>query len=76
MKKTMISVLALGLMSFTAYQTIENYRLHFALENVQEIEEYMLEDIKDGSIDPVLGEVYLELIYETEDLLSAEINQK
>ena len=75
MKKIILGFMALGVMSFTTYQTVENFRLTYALENMEEMHEYMHEDIKDGTIDPVIGEIYLEIIDETMYFLDEEINK-
>lgn len=67
--------MALGVMSFTTYNTVRSYRVEYALENMYEMQEYMNEDIQDGTIDPVLGKIYLEVIDETIYFLNEEVNK-
>jgi hypothetical protein len=69
MKKILIPVGLLMTMSFSCYKTYENYQLSIALENIQEMNEYMIEDINSGVIDEAYGAYYSEKLYETETLL-------
>jgi|10_taG_2_1085330.scaffolds.fasta_scaffold76338_6 hypothetical protein len=68
MKKLLISVGALGVMSFT-YNSYKNYQLNLALDNIEEMQEWMLEDIQNGVIPEVYGAYYSEKLYETETLI-------
>ena len=69
MKKILIPMGLLMTMSFSCYKTYENYQLSIALENIQEMNEYMIEDITNGVIDEAYGAYYSEKLYETETLL-------
>jgi len=69
MKKILIAVGALGVMSFTTNQIIDTWLLSEALNNVQDMREWMKEDIYNGRLDQSVGSDYLEVLDETEDLL-------
>ena len=69
MKKLLISVGALCVMSFTSNQIYKQYKLGEAITNVQDIKEWMLQDIESGRIDPELGENYIEWLEVTENNL-------
>ena len=68
MKKLLISVSALALMSFTANKVID-YKLSESINNIQDMKEWMMQDIEQGRIDPELGEYYIQYLDETEDHL-------
>ena len=68
MKKLLISVSALALLSFTTNKVI-NYKLGESITNIQDMKEWMLQDIESGRIDPELGEHYMYWLEETEDHL-------
>ena len=69
MKKIIIAVGALGVMSFTRNQLMNTFLLSEALNNVQNMREWMVEDQKQGIIEFEYGEYYIEYLNETEDLL-------
>ena len=69
MKKILIAVGALGVMSFTSNQLMNTFLLSEALNNVQNMKEWMVEDQKQGIIEFEYGEYYIEYLNETEDLL-------
>ena len=66
MKKLIISVGILGVMSFTTNQLMNTYHLASAIDTVQDMKEYMREDITQGIIEEVYGEYYVEMLQETE----------
>lgn len=68
MKKLLISVSALALMSFTA-NTVYNYHLGEAVTNVQDMKEWMMQDIESGKINPELAEHYMYWLEQTEEHL-------
>ena len=69
MKKIILAVGALGVMSFTSNQLMNTFLLSEALNNVQDMREWMVEDQKQGIIEFEYGEYYIEYLNETEDLL-------
>ncbi len=68
MKKLLISISALALLSFTTNKVI-NYKLGESITNIQDMKEWMLQDIESGRIDPELGEHYMYWLEQTEDHL-------
>ena len=68
MKKILISISALALLSFTTNEVI-NCKLGESITNIQDMKEWMLQDIESGKIDPELGEHYMYWLEETEDHL-------
>ena len=69
MKKLLICVSALGVMSFTSNQLMNTYQIAEAITNVQDMKEWMMQDIESGKIDPELGENYIEWLEITENHL-------
>jgi len=68
MKKIILSISALALMSFTVNKVIDQ-RLSESINNVQDMKEWMLQDIESGNIKPELGEQYIYWLEVTEDNL-------
>ena len=68
MKKLLIAASTLAMMSFTANK-VYNYHLGEAVTNVQDMKEWMMQDIEQGRIDPELGQYYIEYLDATEDHL-------
>ena len=66
MKKILISVGALGVMSFTTNQLINTWQLAEALNNIQDLQEWMEEDYKQGKLDESVASDYLDVLEETE----------
>ena len=68
MKKLTIAASTLAMMSFTANK-VYNYHLGEAVTNIQDMKEWMMQDIEHGRIDPELGQYYVDYLDETEDHL-------
>jgi hypothetical protein len=66
MKKIMIAVGALGVMSFTTNQLMNTYQLSEAINNIQDMKEWMIQDQQSGVIDSIYAEYYLQSLNETE----------
>ncbi len=66
MKKILITVGALGVMSFTTNQLINTWQLAEALNNIQDLQEWMEEDYKQGKLDESVASDYLDVLEETE----------
>jgi len=62
----MIAVGTLGVMSFTTNQLMNTYQLAEAIDNVQDMKEWMIQDQQSGVIDSVYAEYYLQSLNETE----------
>ena len=69
MKKIILAVGALGVMSFTTNEIIDTFLLSEAINNVQDMREWMEEDIYNGRLDESVGSDYLDVLNETEDML-------
>ena len=66
MKKILIAVGALGVMSFTTNQLINTWQLNEAINDVQDLQEWMHEDINNGRLDESVGSDYLQTLQEAE----------
>ena len=66
MKKILIAVGALGVMSFTTNQLINTWQLNEAINDVQDLQEWMQEDINNGRLDESVGSDYLQTLQEAE----------
>ena len=66
MKKLIISVGALGVMSFTGNQLMNTYQIASAIDNVQDLQEWMKEDVVSGYLPEDVAKNYLEILDETE----------
>ena len=76
MKKILISTCVISLMSFTTYQTVENYQLRQVYENLNELEYYVNEDTFNGNMDSTVTQLYLDLIHDSEDKIELIMNNK
>ena len=66
MKKLIISVGALGVMSFTGNQLMNTYQIASAIDNVQDLQEWMKEDVVSGYLPQTIANEYLQILGETE----------
>ena len=69
MKKTILSISVLSLMSFASNQIYKQYQLAEALNTIQDMKEWMQEDVNNDNIITDLGEFYIEKLNEVEDHL-------
>ena len=74
MKKILIAVGALGVMSFTTNQLMNTFLLSEAVNNVQDLQEWMEQDIYNNRIDQSIASDYIDTLNETEDLLMEYYN--
>jgi len=65
MKKILITVGALGVMSFTTNQLYLGTQLLAAMDNLRDLQEWVQEDVKQGKMSEEWGEFYQEKIDET-----------
>ena len=66
MKKLIISVGALGVMSFTGNNIYNSYKLAEAIDNIQDMKEWMSEDVYNGKISDETATDYFYIFEETE----------
>ena len=65
MKKILIAVGALGVMSFTTNQMYLGTQLLAAMDNIADLQEWIQEDVKQGKMDKEWSEYYQEKLDET-----------
>ena len=77
MKKLIIPVvLLIGVSCSTQKETVINQDFSEALNNIQDMREWMIEDQKQGIIDSDYADYYIERLNESEDLLINHWNYK
>tara|TARA_R100001086_G_C11814403_1_gene252442 strand:+ start:494 stop:730 length:237 start_codon:yes stop_codon:yes gene_type:complete len=69
MKKILITTLGLAAMSFTTNQVMNTYLLSEAINDVQDVREWIKEDVYNGRIDQNVAVDYIEVLDQTEDRL-------
>tara|TARA_R100000908_G_scaffold26301_1_gene12089 strand:- start:254 stop:493 length:240 start_codon:yes stop_codon:yes gene_type:complete len=69
MKKLIIGIGALGVMSFTTNQLMNTYLLSEAINDVQDLQEWIESDVWNGRIDQSVASDYLDTLEITEDRL-------
>ncbi len=69
MKKLFLSISALSLMSFSSVTIYQNYLISESINNIQDMKEWMQQDILSGNIDVELGKNYVYWLEQTEDHL-------
>ena len=65
MKKLIIGITALGAMSFTSNQLYYSTQLVYAINNVEDMKTWIIEDINNGKIEEETAENYFETLDET-----------
>ena len=65
MKKIIIGIAALGAMSFTSNQLYYSTQLVYAMNNIEDMKEWVIQDVKNNKIDSVYAEFYFETLDET-----------
>ena len=70
MKKLIIGITTLGTMSFTSNQLYYSTQLVYAINNVEDMKTWIIEDINNGRIEEETAENYFETLDETINLLN------
>jgi len=65
MKKLIIGIAALGARSFTSNQLYYSTQLVYAMNNIEDMKEWIIQDIENNKIDSVNAEFYFETLDET-----------
>tara|TARA_B100001741_G_scaffold179950_1_gene148198 strand:+ start:39 stop:275 length:237 start_codon:yes stop_codon:yes gene_type:complete len=65
MKKLILTIGALGVMSFTTNQLYLGTQLLAAMDNLTDLQEWIQEDVKQGKMSQEWGEFYQEKLDET-----------
>jgi len=69
MKKLFLSIATLSLMSFSSVTIYQNYLISESINNIQDMKEWMKQDIESGNIKSEIGENYIERLEVTESQL-------
>ena len=70
MKKIIISIAALGAMSFTSNQLYYSTQLVYAMMNIEDMKEWIIQDVENNKIDSVYAEFYFETLDETHGFIN------
>ena len=76
MKKLFLSIATLSLMSFTSVKIYQNYVLSESINTIQDMKEWMTQDIESGNIDQELGQTYIDNLEQVENDLIEYVNNK
>ena len=75
MKKIIFFIVVIVLMSFTTYNIKVSYRLINALDNLEDMRRFIGEDVNRGSMEIEIGEIYIDIIDDTQDDIIAVIKE-
>ena len=70
MKKIILGIGALGVMSFTTNQLYFGTQLLYAMDNIQDMKEWIGEDVNSGRMTEEIAEYYYENLHETHGFIS------
>ena len=70
MKKIIIGIAALGTMSFTSNQLYYSTQLVYAMNNIEDMKEWIIQDVENNKIDSVYAEFYFETLDETHGFIN------
>ena len=70
MKKIIISIAALGALSFTSNQLYYSTQLVYAMNNIEDMKEWIIQDVENNKIDSVYAEFYFETLDETHGFIN------
>ena len=76
MKKLFLSITTLSLMSFTSVKIYKNYVIGESITTIQDMKEWMTQDIENGNIDQELGQTYIDNLEQVENDLIEYVNSK
>jgi hypothetical protein len=75
MKKIIFFIVVIVLMSFTTYNIKVSYRLINAIDNLEDMRSFIAEDVNRGSMEIEIGEIYIDIIDDTQDDIIAVIKE-
>ena len=75
MKKIIFFIVVIVLMSFTTYNIKVSYRLINAIDNLEDMRSFIAEDVNRGSMAIEIGEIYIDIIDDTQDDIIAVIKE-
>ena len=70
MKKIIIGIAALGAMSFTSNQLYYSTQLVYAMMNIEDMKEWIIQDVENNKIDSEYAEFYFETLDETHGFIN------
>ena len=70
MKKIIIGIAALGAMSFTSNQLYYSTQLVYAMNNIEDMKEWLVQDIENNKINSEHAEFYFETLDETHGFIN------
>ena len=76
MKKLFLSITTLSLMSFTSVKIYQNYLLGESINTIQDMKEWMTQDVENGNIDQELAQTYIDNLEQVENDLIEYVNSK
>jgi hypothetical protein len=76
MKKIIIIISTLGIMSFTTNQIYYSTQLVWAMDNLESMKTWVNEDINNGRMSEEIGELYLDNIDETYSFVNDFYNKQ
>ena len=76
MKKLIISIGALGVMSFTSNQLYYSTQLVWAMDNLEDMKEWIAEDVNNGRMSEEIAENYFETLDETHSFVNDFYNKQ
>ena len=62
-------IITIGVLVAMASNQVENMELNQTIDNIQDMKEWMIEDQKQGVIDSVYAEYYIQYLEESEQIL-------
>ena len=76
MKKLIIGIGALGVMSFTTNQVYYSTQLVWAMDNLEDMKEWIAEDVNNGRMSEEIAENYFETLDETHSFVNDFYNKQ
>jgi len=76
MKKIIIGITTLGAMSFTSNQLYYSTQLVYAMNNIEDMKEWIIQDVANNKIDSEYAESYFETLDETQSFIQDFYNKQ
>ena len=76
MKKLLLPIGIFSLMSFTSVKLYNDYKLSESLSTIQDMKEWMTQDVENGNIDQELAQTYIDNLEQVENDLIEYVNGK
>jgi hypothetical protein len=76
MKKIIIGITTLGAMSFTSNQLYYSTQLVYAMNNIEDMKEWIIQDVENNKIDSEYAESYFETLDETQSFIQDFYNKQ